>query len=100
MDDHDIECIFDSSDWESIVEEAEQQTCIADADVVTLLDSFKEMNSMKKIMERLSERHPRLGGSYVHSQDYDIKWIFDSISKWHVISISPCLSLSAEGYVR
>ncbi|KAF9993820.1 hypothetical protein BGZ79_001457 [Entomortierella chlamydospora] len=73
VDDHDIECIFDSSDWESIVEEAEQQTCIADADVVTLLDSFKEMNSMKKIMERLSERHPRLGGSYVHSQDYDIK---------------------------
>ncbi|KAF9158031.1 hypothetical protein BGX20_003584, partial [Mortierella sp. AD010] len=81
VDDQDIKCIFDSSDWESIVKEAEQRTCVADADIVALLDSFKEMNRTKKIMERLLERHPRLGSSYVHSQDYDIKWIFDSISK-------------------
>ncbi|KAI9237184.1 MAG: hypothetical protein BYD32DRAFT_487471 [Podila humilis] len=53
-----------------------------DLDVTNILERFRGTAYTADIMEDLKDRPMRLGATYVFSKDFELKWIFDSISKW------------------
>ncbi|KAG0201876.1 hypothetical protein BGX33_010056 [Mortierella sp. NVP41] len=82
VDDESTKSLFTPTDWDFIKAEQEISLEIKDKDILDVLARFRESDSMGDIMANLNERHPRLGKRYTMDLDYDLKWTFDSVSKW------------------
>jgi hypothetical protein len=85
VDDVAVKEIFTPADWAFITKEQELSVNLKDQDVVDTLERFKQADSPGTIMTLLQERHSRLGKEFTMEQDFDLKWIFDSVSKWYVM---------------
>ncbi|KAG0331889.1 hypothetical protein BG004_001466 [Podila humilis] len=81
-DDDGVRRLFDSGDWTFITAERPREVVLDDLDVVTLLESFQGLASTSDVMKALQDRPARLGANYNFSKDFELKWLFDSISKW------------------
>ncbi|KAF9577809.1 hypothetical protein BGW38_006741, partial [Lunasporangiospora selenospora] len=82
VDDAATKDMFTPADWAFITKEQEMSVSLNDQDVTKILDRFRRADSIGTIMNLLQERHPRLGKGFIMERDYDMKWIFDSISRW------------------
>ncbi|KAF9923554.1 hypothetical protein BGZ67_009765, partial [Mortierella alpina] len=82
VDDAATKDMFTPADWAFITKEQEMSVSLSDQDVAKILERFRRADSIGTIMTLLQERHPRLGKGFVMERDYDLKWIFDSISRW------------------
>jgi hypothetical protein len=85
IDNDNIKNHFSNEDWEVLTRETNPGPSIEDEDILNILEHLKSLDTKKVIMKALLKSHPRLGENYEHIQDFDVKWIFDSVSKWYEI---------------
>ncbi|KAG0224586.1 hypothetical protein BGX31_007932 [Mortierella sp. GBA43] len=72
--------LFTKEDWAHLLGVAEPKVALEDS-VRTFADSFKR-SSLRDIMDQINNPNERLGASYDHERDFNLKWIRDSTSKW------------------
>ncbi|KAF9127309.1 hypothetical protein BGW39_005967 [Mortierella sp. 14UC] len=82
VDDESVRSLFEPSDWSFIVKEHEESVELTDRDVKDTLDRLQDANSVSSLMDILNQRHLRIGKEYRMEHDYELKWLFDSVSKW------------------
>ncbi|KAG0291307.1 hypothetical protein BGZ96_005300 [Linnemannia gamsii] len=89
VDDDSVRELFQEDDWAFILKEQDMSVELDDQDVVGTLNALKDAETSEAIMEILHQRHSRLGKAYRMSYDYNLKWLFDSVSKWIDIYTMP-----------
>lgn len=93
VDDDSVRELFQEEDWTFIMKEQDMAVELDDQDVAGTLDALKDAGSAEAIMEILNHRHPRLGKTYRMDLHYNLKWLFDSVSKWYVVIRYRCKSV-------
>lgn len=86
VDDDSVRELFQEEDWTFIMKEQNMSVELDDKDIVRTLDAIKDAGSTEAIMEILNHRPLRLGNAYRMDHDYELKWLFDSVSKWFVVT--------------
>ncbi|OAQ31248.1 hypothetical protein K457DRAFT_30792 [Linnemannia elongata AG-77] len=89
VDDDSVRELFQEEDWTFIMKEQNMSVELDDKDIVKTLDALKDAGSAEAIMEILNHRPLRLGNAYRMDHDYELKWLFDSVSKWIDIYTMP-----------
>lgn len=79
--------LFQEDDWAFILKEQDMSVELDDQDIVGTLNALKGAETSEAIMEILHQRHSRLGKAYRMGYDYNLKWLFDSVSKWYVVQV-------------
>ncbi|KAF8930097.1 hypothetical protein BGZ58_008465 [Dissophora ornata] len=100
VDDMAMKDMFTPEDWFFITKEQELSINLRDQDIVDVLEHFKQADSLGTIMALLQERHPRLGKGFIMEQDYDVKWIFDSISRWLDLYTMPFSVFTSDAHLN
>ncbi|KAG0358333.1 hypothetical protein BGX24_006001, partial [Mortierella sp. AD032] len=82
VEDEGTRTLFKSKDWSFIVAEQDESVELSDCDVIAILERLQDANSVSSLMDILNKRHLRLGKNFRMEQDYDLKWLYDAVSKW------------------
>ncbi|KAG0271612.1 hypothetical protein BGZ95_000567 [Linnemannia exigua] len=82
VDDESTRALFKSNDWSFIVAEQDESVELSDCDVIATLERLQDVNSISSLMDILNQRHLRLGKDFRMERDYDLKWLYDAVSKW------------------